>query len=160
MKDTVVIGGGPTGCEISLHLAENGSRVTIVEMLPYIGGNLESITKKMVLKNLEANHVQMITGFKLSRIENNGVVLSGETGQTLFVKAERVVIAVGSRPNNSLYDTIGALGYEVHKIGDCREPRSAKAAIVWVSTSKPNEQRLFSHGKVVRVFIGILEDYI
>jgi hypothetical protein len=39
------------------------------------------------------------------------------------------VITIGNRPDNKLYDQIKSLGYEIHKIGDCLEPRSAKSAI-------------------------------
>jgi 2,4-dienoyl-CoA reductase (NADPH2) len=39
------------------------------------------------------------------------------------------LIAVGTRPNNWLYDKIKSMGIEIHQIGDCLEPRSAKDAI-------------------------------
>ena len=49
--------------------------------------------------------------------------------EELILEAERVVLTIGNRPDNGLYDKIKALGYEIHQIGDCLEPRSAKAAI-------------------------------
>lgn len=128
-KRTVVIGGGPTGCEVALHLSQNGCPVAIVEMLPKIGKPLESITRKVLLKELTSNHVESMTQCKLSRVEDNGVFVRGEDGSERFIEAERVIITIGNRPDNELYDQITALGYEVHQIGDCVEPRSAKAAI-------------------------------
>jgi len=47
-RRAVVIGGGATGCEVAHHLAEHGSSVTIVEQLPKIALNLESITRKVL----------------------------------------------------------------------------------------------------------------
>ena len=126
---TVVIGGGPTGCEVAHHLAQNGCPVIIVEMLPKIGQPLESITKKVLLKQLQAHHVEMLTECRLSRIEDNGVVVTGKDEKERFIQAGRVIIAIGSRPDSRLYDQITPLGYETHQIGDCLEPRSAKAAI-------------------------------
>jgi NADPH-dependent 2,4-dienoyl-CoA reductase/sulfur reductase-like enzyme len=126
---TVVIGGGPTGCEVAHHLAQNGCPVSIVEMLPKIGQPLESITKKVLLKQLQANHVEMLTECRLSRIEDNGVIVTGKDGKERFIQAERVIITIGNRPDSRLYDQIIPLGYETHQIGDCLEPRSAKAAI-------------------------------
>jgi pyruvate/2-oxoglutarate dehydrogenase complex dihydrolipoamide dehydrogenase (E3) component len=126
---TVVIGGGPTGCEVAHHLAQNGCPVSIVEMLPKIGQPLESITKKVLLKQLQDNHVEMLTECRLSRIEDNGVVVTGEDGKERFIQADRVIITIGNRPDSRLYDQIAPLGYETHQIGDCLEPRSAKAAI-------------------------------
>jgi 2,4-dienoyl-CoA reductase-like NADH-dependent reductase (Old Yellow Enzyme family)/thioredoxin reductase len=126
---TVVIGGGPTGCEVAHHLAQNGCPVIIVEMLPKIGQPLESITKKVLLKQLQANHVEMLTECRLSRIEDNGVVVTGKDGKERFIQSGRVILAIGNRPDSRLYDQITPLGYETHQIGDCLEPRSAKAAI-------------------------------
>ncbi|MCG2777612.1 MAG: FAD-dependent oxidoreductase [Desulfobacterales bacterium] len=128
-KKTVVIGGGPTGCEVAHHLSQNGCQVIIVEMLPKIGKPLESITKKVLLKQLQANHVEMLTECRLSRVEDNGVVVTGKDGKERFIEAGRVIITIGNRPDSRLYDQITTLGYEAHQIGDCLEPRSAKAAI-------------------------------
>ncbi len=128
-KKTVVIGGGPTGCEVAHHLSQNGCQVTIVEMLPEIGKPLESITKKVLLNQLRANQVEMLTEFRLSRVEDNGVVVTGKDGKERFIEAGRVIITIGNRPDSRLYDQITTLGYETHQIGDCLEPRSAKAAI-------------------------------
>ena len=50
-------------------------------------------------------------------------------GKVLFIETEKVIIAIGTQPDNTLYEKIKSLGYEIHKIGDCLEPRSAKAAI-------------------------------
>ncbi len=128
-KKTVVIGGGPTGCEVAHHLSQNGCQVTIVEMLPKIGKPLESITKKVLLNQLRANQVEMLTEFRLSRVEDSGVVVTGKDGKERFIEAGRVIITIGNRPDSRLYDQITTLGYETHQIGDCLEPRSAKAAI-------------------------------
>ena len=126
---TVVIGGGPTGCEVALHLSENGCKVTIVEMLPSIGTRLESMTRKLFIKKLEDNHVKIMTGFRLKRVEDNGIIVGGENDDEVFVEADHVIIAAGSKPDHTLYNRIKSLGYEIHQIGDCLEPRSAKAAI-------------------------------
>jgi 2,4-dienoyl-CoA reductase-like NADH-dependent reductase (Old Yellow Enzyme family)/NADPH-dependent 2,4-dienoyl-CoA reductase/sulfur reductase-like enzyme len=128
-EKTVVIGGGATGCELALHLSENGCPVTIVEMLPRVGERLETMTRKLLLKKLKENGVQIKTEFKMSRVEDSGVIVAGKDDEELFLEAERIVISIGNRPDNRLYDQIKPLGYEVRRIGDCLEPRSAKAAI-------------------------------
>ena len=128
-KKTVVIGGGPTGCEVALHLAHNGCSVTIVEMLSKIGNQLESITRKVLLKELKAHNVISMTEYKLSSVEDNGVVVIKKDGTERFIEAERVIITIGNRPDNRLYEQITFLGYKTHQIGDCLEPRSAKSAI-------------------------------
>ena len=128
-KNAVVVGGGPTGLEIALHLAEYGCSVTVVEMLPKVGSGMEAMTKKVILSHLNKNNVTLLTDTRLSKIENNGVVVADHKQREQFIKAEKVVIAIGTRPNTALYDKIKTLGYEVHQIGDCLEPRNAKDAI-------------------------------
>ena len=128
-KRTTIIGGGAAGCEIALHLSEYGSPVAIVETLPKIGGNLETMTKKILIKKLKENNVRIITESKLLKVEDNGVVIIDKNKNETFIKTQRVVIAVGYQSDNRLYDQIKSFGYEIHRIGDCLEARSAKEAI-------------------------------
>jgi 2,4-dienoyl-CoA reductase (NADPH2) len=128
-KKSVVIGGGATGCEVAHHLADCGSDVTIVEILPKIGKALESMTRKILLRKLRNKKTTFLTETKLERVEENGVTVRDKEGNERFLEAERVVIAIGTRPDNALYEQLEPLGYEVHRIGDCLQPRSAKTAI-------------------------------
>ncbi len=130
----VVVGGGATGCEVAHHLAEHGSSVTIVEQLPKIAMNLESITRKVLLKELRERGVRFLTGHKLSKVEETGVVVAAEDGTESFIEAGAVVIAIGNKPDNRLYEQIQSLGIPLYQIGDCLEPRSAKAAISEAAT--------------------------
>jgi len=126
---TVVVGGGAIGCEVALHLSDHECPVTVVEQLPKIGGDLESITKKVLVGKLRKNGVQFLTGHRLLRVEDNGVFVSSKDENEFFIEAESVVMAIGNKPDDSLYDQIKSLGTELYQIGDCLEPRSAKAAI-------------------------------
>ena len=128
-RKTVVVGGGATGCEVALHLAENGCPVTVVEQLPKIGGQLESITKKVLISRMKENGIKSMAGHRLSRVEDNGVFVTDQEGNEVFIEAESVVVSIGNKPDNSLYDQIKSLGMVLYQIGDCLEPRSAKAAI-------------------------------
>jgi len=128
-KETIVIGGGATGCEVALHLAENGSPVCLIEQLPHLGTNIESVTKRVILKKLVENDVKAITGNRLLSIQQNGVMIVDGDGKKTFVKGERVLITTGNRPDEELYYKVQNLGLEVYRIGDCLEPRNAKAAI-------------------------------
>ena len=125
----VVVGGGPTGLELALHLAENGSSVKVIEILPKIGHGMESVTKKVILKHLKEKKVAILTGTRLLKIEDHGVVVLDPDNQETRIDADRVVIAIGTQPDTRLYDQIKSLAYEVHRIGDCLKPRSAKDAI-------------------------------
>ena len=125
----VIIGGGATGCELSLHLSESGSRVTLVEMMPKIGKGIEAVTKKLIKQKLKDYKVQVLTQTRLVNIVDQGPIVAGPDDDTMLLEAERVVLAVGIRSASRLYEEVTAEGYEVHRIGDCLEPRNAKAAI-------------------------------
>lgn len=130
VKDTVVIGGGATGCEVAYHLAEAGSQVAIFEQLLKIGGDLESITRRMLIGKLKELGVRIYPGHRLSRIESDGVIVSGPDGDEKKIEAQRVVIAIGTRSEDAIHKEVKALGFETHIIGDCLDPRTAKAALL------------------------------
>jgi pyruvate/2-oxoglutarate dehydrogenase complex dihydrolipoamide dehydrogenase (E3) component len=126
---TILIGGGATGCEVALHLSDNSSPVTIVEKMPKIGSQIESVTKKIIFQKLKENRVEVLTECELSKITENGVVVKDKEGNENFIEGERVVISIGNTLDNSLYEKIKDFGIPIYQIGDCLEPRSAKAAI-------------------------------
>jgi 2,4-dienoyl-CoA reductase-like NADH-dependent reductase (Old Yellow Enzyme family)/thioredoxin reductase len=128
-RKTVVLGGGATGCEVAHHLSENGCQVTIIEQLPKIAAQMESITRKVLLKQLRDNKVRFLTGHRLTRIEDHGVYVTSEDGEEAFIESDALVIAIGNKPDNRLYAQIASMGIPIFQIGDCLEPRSAKAAI-------------------------------
>jgi len=129
MKNIIIIGGGATGCEVALELSERGASVTIVEQLPNIGAQIEAITKKIILEKLGKNSVRILTEHRLSKVTEKGVFVTDRNGNELFLEGDNVIIAVGNRPNNNLFDQVKQLGIEVYQIGDCLEVRTAKEAI-------------------------------
>mgnify|MGYP001820598272 CR=1 FL=1 len=98
-------------------------------MLPGIGKRIETITRKMFIKELKKKGVEILTGCQLVEIRNNGIFVVDGHGKTIFLAARQAVLTIGNRPDNRLYDESVSLGFEVYKIGDCLEPRSAKEAI-------------------------------
>ncbi len=128
-RKTVVVGGGPTGCEVALHLAELGSTVTIVEMLAKVATGLETMTRKLLLSRIKDLGVSIMNGYALSKVEDHGVIVRGPGGEELRLDAERVVVTIGNKASSELFEQIQSMGIVVNSIGDCLEPRSAKAAI-------------------------------
>jgi dihydrolipoamide dehydrogenase len=96
-----VIGGGVIGLELANIYRRLGSRVTVIELLPEILATLD-LDRRLVSvlkRSLTAQGIEILTGVKadgLAEGNSNGVQLSD--GQT--VEADRVLVAVGRRPNS------------------------------------------------------------
>ncbi len=128
-KRILVLGGGASGCEIALDLSQKDNNVTIVEQLPKIGIQIEAMTKKIILKGLKDNNVKILSEHSVHNIIPDGVYLTDKSKNEFFIGCDYVVIAVGNKPENQLYEEILKLGIAAYKIGDCNEARSAKEAI-------------------------------
>jgi 2,4-dienoyl-CoA reductase-like NADH-dependent reductase (Old Yellow Enzyme family)/thioredoxin reductase len=124
----LVVGGGLVGLEVADFLAAQGVRVTLVEMLDQVGMDMDPLAKAMLTKRLNARSVKIFTGTKVLRLtEKNAIVQQDE--KELSFPVEKVVIAVGVRPNRTLLDALDRNDLEVHIIGDAVESRRALEAI-------------------------------
>ncbi|MCE5248735.1 NAD(P)/FAD-dependent oxidoreductase [bacterium] len=134
-KKAVVVGGGDVGCETACHLADNGWKVTIVEMLPRLmEENVVMDVKFPMLALLEKKHVTVRTGTKLSKVTDEGIEAILPSGKKGGIEADIVVIATGFKkpltfnPEDvsmhiaPMSGTLGKLAIkaaEFHIIGDC-----------------------------------------
>ncbi|WP_290623594.1 MULTISPECIES: oxidoreductase [unclassified Archaeoglobus] len=123
-EKVVVIGGGGVGCDVAAELASEGKRVTIVEMLPKIGADIGISTRWTVLLYLREKGVEMLTNTKAVEIKPNAVVVE-QNGEKRELQCDTAILAVGTKPNNSLYDELNGKIAELYKIGDCVKPRKA-----------------------------------
>ncbi|MBO8180237.1 MAG: FAD-dependent oxidoreductase [Archaeoglobus sp.] len=120
----VVIGGGGVGCDVAAELANEGKKVTIVEMLPKIGQDIGISTRWTVLLYLREKGVEMLTNTKAVEIKKNAVIVE-QNGERKELGCDTAIIAVGTKPNNGLYDELNGKVKELYKIGDCVKPRKA-----------------------------------
>lgn len=157
----VVIGGGATGVETALSLAEHGAfepeiakfmhyfaildaekawaitgtqrKVHVVELLDKIGTNFGKSTRWIMLQDLERHGVEVITGAKVARIEQQDdgrgtITMDTASGERAIRDVDAFFVATSVVSEASLEASLKAR-WPVHKIGDARKPKDLMKAI-------------------------------
>lgn len=128
-EKVLVAGGGLIGCETAHFLTTYDKDVTIVEMLDGIGKDLPMLVRPMLLRILKAHNVKMYTSAKIREILADGVVVERDGKQEALRGYDNVVIAMGARSENQLYEKIRGKVAEVYCIGDATKPRKVLEAL-------------------------------
>ena len=97
-KSLVVVGGGVVGLELASYFNSLGTKVTVVEMLPQIGGNLDAELSEILLNDLQKKGVSFLLNAKLVKLADGAVVYEQE-GETRELCCDKVLMSVGRSPN-------------------------------------------------------------
>ena len=123
----VVVGGGLVGMECALFLAKQGKKVSIVD-IANIGNNVGYTLKQALLEEMIHHNVCQYPNVVIDGATENGltVLLYDEY---VLLRADTIVIAVGSVSNDRLFGELGGIVSELHVIGDGLEPRNSFFAL-------------------------------
>lgn len=156
-REVVVLGGGAVGIETAIAIADRGTisgetlkfllkhraespetlfqlctrgnrKVTILEMLPKIGGDIGHTNRWVFLKELELLGVGVVTGATVKQVTPEAVVYEQE-GQQKAIAANTVIMALGARPNNEIEAELKSGGFQYVMIGDVKQPRKIIDAV-------------------------------
>ena len=138
-KRVIICGGGLSGADLGLELAQDGHEVTVVEMLDEIARDMLFLNRISLLRSMAEHNVQILTSHKVKEITDTGVLIEGPDGEKTL-EADTVVAAFGVRPAQELTEELGKLGAgapfaapmtkpPVHPVGDCVAPRKVGDAI-------------------------------
>ncbi len=143
--DVVVLGGGAVGVETAMFLAEKGTlsgdavkfllvnkaeppedlyklastgtkNVTIIEMIDKVGKDIGKSTRWGMLQDLTRLGIKVKVGTKALEIVENGIKVEAE--EIKEIKADTVVMALGSRSNNALQEILEGSNVEFKVVGD------------------------------------------
>ena len=126
----IVAGGGLIGCETAIYLAQNGKKVTIVEMLEEIIPNVFEANRQYLFKMLAENGVNVLTNTKMVRVTDDGALVINQCRRyEAKLPADTIVIATGLKPERSLVKALEGKVKELHAIGDCEGPGKIMDAV-------------------------------
>lgn len=128
---TVVVGGGLVGCETALWLAQHGKKVTIVEAMDKIlalNGPLCSANKEMLELLVPYNGVEVVTGARVTGY--HGEILTADvSGEVREIPCDSVILSVGYREENHLYQELEFDVPEIYLLGDAKKVANIMYAI-------------------------------
>jgi len=99
----LVIGGGAIGCEFASMLADFGTEVTVVEMLPRLLPGADSQVSEFLTRRFKRRGITVHTDSRLTSIDGAhelDVVFEGPSGTT-SVTVDRIIVSIGRGPRTA-----------------------------------------------------------
>ncbi len=124
----VVLGGGQSGCEAALHLAQTGREVTVVEQQSNICLDANGRHRPLLLEQLR-ECVKIETSTKAVAVTLRGLVCADANGTETLISADTILCAAGQRPLRDVAESLYASAPEIHELGDCVKPAQVTQAV-------------------------------
>jgi pyruvate/2-oxoglutarate dehydrogenase complex dihydrolipoamide dehydrogenase (E3) component len=117
--DCAIVGSGMTGLETAEFVMRAGHKTTMVDMLPQIGAGANIIVILDIKERMDCYDPVRLPGHRLIKITGEGIDLECmETGESVFVSAETVILALGVRPYREVIDRFREAFPDARIIGD------------------------------------------
>jgi dihydrolipoamide dehydrogenase len=136
----VIIGGGVIGLELGMVYMKLGTKVTVVELMDQLLPGTDPDLVRVVQKHLRQGGVEVFTEAKAKSCKVSGgkaVVTIEQGGATRDLEADKVLVAVGFRPNSK--------GLGLEDVGVQLDPRGHVVVDDHLRTSVPS---IFAVGDV------------
>lgn len=140
-EPVVVLGGGFVAAEVTEYICKKGlaKDITIVEMREAIAFDLEPSFRQMLIEKLQKFGVKMFTHFLIKEVTATEVIGQNlKNNRTSKVKADTVVIALGTESVDFPVELLKKNGIKILAIGDAKEPQGIAEAVrdgFWAGTS-------------------------
>lgn len=120
-KYIVILGGGDIGCETADMLAQKGSEVSIIEILPAVLNRMKDIPREDLLNRLKQKKVNILTETEVTSIEYGKVRIKDKEGAPSFLRADSVILSTGSVSENSLLSPLKEKISDVYCAGEAEQ---------------------------------------
>ena len=121
----VLAGAGLTGSETALYLAQQGKKVTLIDMLTLeqIEANSPFADIRTLWGMLDKLKVEIKTEVELEAITDTGAVITDKKGNRTEIPCDTVVLSLGVEPRTELVKMFEGLAPDVYVVGDCHNRR-------------------------------------
>ena len=120
-KKVVVIGGGAVGLDVVEFFAPRNAKISIVEMQPVIGKDLDPVTKVQTSTLIEKHDVLELTNTALLEVKDNSFIVRRD-GKEEELEFDYGFVCLGMRANapvlESLRENFDSSKVEIVNIGD------------------------------------------
>ncbi len=120
-KRVVILGGSIVGVELAEFFVDRGRSVTVLEEKDYFASEMAIPRRWRVLHLLRERGVSLIGSVKVKEILEKEVAFVTGEGDERTIKADSVILAVGTVPNQDLFERVKPLVSEVYLLGDSKE---------------------------------------
>ncbi len=127
-EEVVVLGGGLAGCEAAIHLAQEGKKVSLVEMRDVLAPDANVRHRPLLLKQMEGL-VQVHTGLRGIKVTAEGVLCADKDGKEHMVKGASVICALGQKARKEVVEELRDSAPYVISIGDCAKVATITNAV-------------------------------
>jgi 2,4-dienoyl-CoA reductase-like NADH-dependent reductase (Old Yellow Enzyme family)/thioredoxin reductase len=124
-ESVIIVGAGLTGSETALLLAQQGKKVTLVDVLPLpqIDAGSPFVNITTLRSMLDELKVKTITEVKLEAVTATGISVVTRSGDHQAIQCDTVVLSIGLEPASGKIDLFKDLSPEVYIIGDCNNQK-------------------------------------
>lgn len=147
-KHVAVVGGGMTGLETAERLAEDGNKVTLIEMMPLVGNGIYFYNVRRTRRQLEAKGAVIKTSTALQEVKDDCIVVApanvnyigtgldgikniagvadavvaDEHNGPYEIPVDATVLSLGIRPELGMLEELESRFEKVIHVGDCTNP--------------------------------------
>jgi len=125
----LVVGGGGIGAETADYLSEMGKEVTLIEMLEEIASDLVTHLKHYLSKRLIEKRVTILTSTRVKELGKGYALVEDTSGTRKIEGFDTIVLAVGSKSDDSVAKNLEGKVPALHVIGDASKPRETLEAV-------------------------------
>ena len=103
-KKVVVVGGGAVGLDVVEFFAERGADVSVIEMMPVIGKDLDTNTKLDIYTIMREKNVNQLVNTALQTVNNDFFTVKNSEGEIVDINFDYGFVCLGMRSEVSELD--------------------------------------------------------